>query len=494
MRVLSNIMAGLATFALALGAFPALSAPPASSSGTAIAIMQATAATQSGDCAAAMAPLNQLWHDPYLEQSDPKLAAQFRFQLIACTAQLQGIPAALALSAENITRAYDINAYDLHIFLQLIGGKGDEATATLNAALTQFPAQAPDLTDMSVIGVLITNRESHPEVAQAVLNRLEEGRWQIHDISGRPLMGLLRLEGLRTSVKAGDTVHADLYRADLKADAPFYIVSQGDGDISQAAVPAEPVRPVLNREIEEVKAVITANPANLSALAYLMHLEITNDQNALALTQLGGILDLVDKYGLDKFSSPDAYPGLLTTRAELYARTGRFLEAGTAYEAGAKALGPEKSADLLLSYMNFLVDRGQDTDALAVKGRITAPDAAQQATLAMTEACARAYGGDKAGFAASMATLSGQNLMQVKPLLCAGDSDSAAKVLIAAMADPTTRDTMIAFMQDGLPPISVSNRDDAFIAALLALKKRPDVRAAAQASHIIIRPWPVRLN
>jgi hypothetical protein len=347
---------------------------------------------------------------------------------------------------------------------------------------------------MSVIGVLITNRESHPEVAQAMLNRLEEGRWQIHDISGRPLMGLLRLEGLRASVKAGDTVHADLYRADLKADAPFYIVSQGDGDISQAAVPAEPVRPVLNREIEEVKAVISANPANLSALAYLMHLEITNDQNALALTQLGGILDLVDKYGLDKFSSPDAYPGLLTTRAELYARTGRFLEAGTAYEAGAKALGPEKSADLLLSYMNFLVDRGQDTDALAVKGRITAPDAAQQATLAMTEACARAYGGDKAGFAASMAGLSGQNLMQVKPLLCAGDSDSAAKVLIAAMADPATRDTMIAFMQEGLPPISVSNRDDAFIAALRALKKRPDVRAAAEASHIIIRPWPVRLN
>lgn len=78
--------------------------------------------------------------------------------------------------------------------------------------------------------------------------------------------------------------------------------------------------------------------------------------------------------------------------------------------------------------------------------------------------------------------------MQVKPFLCAGDSDSAAKILIAVMTDPATRDTMIAFMQDELPPISVSNRDDAFIAALLALKndrmcrRRPRPATSSSAS------------
>ncbi len=495
MHVFSKLKAGLTALSLALGlvAVPAMAEAPVSSSGTAVAIMQATAATQSGDCQAAMAPLNQLWHDPYLEQNDPALAAQFRFQLIACTAQMAGIPAALALSTENITRAYDINAYDLHIFLQLISGKTNEATATLDAALTRFPQQTPNLTDMSIIGVLVANREAHPDIAQAMLNRLEDGRWQIHDISGRPLMGLLRLEGLRASVKAGDTVHANLYRADLKTDTLFYIVSQGDGDISQASVPADPVRPVLNREIEEVKAVISANPANLAALAYLMNLESTNDQNALALTQINGILDLVDKYGLQNFSSPDSWPSLLTTRAELYTRVGRYLDAGKAYEAAATRLGPDKSADLLLSYMNFLVDRGQDQAGLAIKSRIIAPDAAQAATLATTEACAKGYAGDKTGFAASMATL-GHDIMRIKPYLCAGDSDAAAKSMIAAMIDPASHDTLIAFMQDGLPPISVSDRDDAFIAALLALKKRPDVLAAAAASHIVVRQWPVRLN
>jgi len=497
MRVSSKFTTGLAVFALALGiaAFPAFAAAPASSSGTAIAIMQATAATQSGDCQSAMTPLNQLWHDPYLEQSDPKLAAQFRFQLIACTAQVSGIPAALALSAENVNRAYDISAYDLHVFLLLMSGNSNAAATTLDAALTRFPDQAPNLTDMSVLGVLLGSDKSLIDgKAQALLDRLEDVHWQIHDIAGRPLMGLLRLEGLRASVRAGDTIHADLYRADLKADTLFYIVSQGDGEISRADVPADPVRPVLNREIEDVKTVIAANPANLSALAYLMTLEGTNDQNALALTQLSGILDLVDKYGLQNFSSPDSWPGLLTTRAELYARLGRFIEAGTAYEAGAKTLGPEKSADLLLSYMNFLLDRGQDQAALAIRARITGPDATQQATLAATEACVQAYAGDKTGFASSMTVLAGQNLMQIKPYLCAGDNDSATKAMIAAMGDTATRDTMIAFMQDGLPPISVSDRDDAFIASLLALKKRPDVQAAAEAAHIIIRQWPVRLN
>ncbi len=490
MRVFSKIITSLAAMTLCLDAFPAFATAPASSSGTAIAIMQATAATQSGDCQSAMTPLNQLWHDPYLEQSDPKLAAQFRFQLIACTAQTAGLPAALALSAENITRAYDISAYDLHVFLLLISGHNDDAATTLDAALIRFPDQAPNLTDMSVLGVLVGSADK----ALALLNRLEEVRWQIHDLAGRPLMGLLRLEGLRASVRAGDTIHADLYRADLKADTLFYIVSQGDGDLSPASVPADPVRPVLNREIEEVKGLITTNPANLSALAYLINLEGTNDQNALALTQLDGILDLVDKYGLQNFSSPEYWPGLLTTRAELYARLGRFIEAGQAYEAGEKTLGPDKSADLLLSHMTFLVDRGQDQAALAIRARITGPDATQQATLAATEACVQGHAGDKAGFAASMAVLAGQNLMQIKPWLCAGDDDNAAKAMIAAMSDPATRDTMIAFMQDGLLPISVSDRDDAFIAALLAVKKRPDVRAAAEAARIVIRPWPVRLN
>lgn len=494
MRAHLNIKTGLAALGLSLGLVGApVVAAPVSSGGTAIAIMQASAALQAGDCKAAKGPLNLLWHDPYLEQNDPATAAGFRLQLIACTAQLEGLPAALALSTENLTRAYDVNAYDFHVFLQLMASNTAGAADTLEAGLTRFPDQAPNFSDMSVLGVLVA-LQGNPERGQALLNHLEETYWQVHDLSANPLMGMLRLEGLRTAVRTADAPHADLYRAALKTNTLFYILSQGDGNISRADVPAVPVRPVLNGEIEAVKAVITANPANLMALNYLMNLEQVNDQNALALTQLGGILDLVDQYGLDKFSSPESYPDLLTHKAELYARTGNVIEAGKAYEAGATKLGAEKSNDILLSYMNFLVDRGQDQAGLAIKRRLSTLDEGQAATQVATEACAQGYLGDKVSFAASMAQLEGADIMRIKPYLCAGDTENAARSVIAAMANPDTRDTMIAFMQDGLPPISVSNRDDAFIAALLALKKRPDVLAAAEASHIIIRQWPVRLD
>jgi len=494
----SRFRAGAAALGLAVGlaiAAPAFAEAPASSNGTAVAIMQASAALQSGDCAGAMGPLNQLWHDPYLEQNDPALASQFRFQLIACTAQTQGLPAALALSGENVSRAYDIGAYDLHVFLQLMNQQPEAAAITLDAALARFPEQGPNLTDMSVVGVLALNHDAHPETAQALLNRLEEVRWQIHNVSGRPLMGMLRLEGLRKAVKAGDQRHADLYRADLKTDSVFYILSQGDGTISDAGVPAEPIGPVINREIEDVRAVITANPADLMALSYLMGLEGLNDQNSLALTQLNGILDLVDKYGLENFGSQETYPGLLTTRAELYANVGRYIDAGNAYETGAAKLGG-KAGGLLVSYMNFLIDRGQEKAGLALESRISqvALEDNQRFNLVINEACAAAYSGDTAGYTRAMALLSGNPLGQIKPYLCAGNPDAAAAALISAMGNPATRDATIGFMQEGLSPLSVSDRNEALVNALQALKTRPDVVAAAQANQIIIRKWTLRLN
>ncbi|MDV6332482.1 hypothetical protein [Asticcacaulis sp. 201] len=477
-------------------AAPAVAEPPASSSGTAIAIMQATSAIQAGDCEGALVPLNQLWHDPYLEQNDPALAAQVRFQLIGCTLQTRGIAEALALSTENVSRARDINAYDAHVFLQLLNDQPDAAATTLEAGMAKFPDQAPSLTDLSVIGVLLHFHDSQPARTLALMNRLEEVHWQIHNIAGRPLIGLLRLEGLRASVKSNDTVHADLYRAGLKTDSLFYVLSQGDADISAADVPALPVGPVIAREIDDVKRVVASNPADLFSLSYLMTLEQTNNQNSLALTQLEGILALVDQYGLDKFGSPETYPELLTTRAELLANVGRYGDSGVAYEEGAKKLGAEKASPLMLSYMNFLIDRGQEKTALALIPRIDLKglDDGGKAMLVMNDACAQGFLGDKAAFASDMKVLEGLGLLQIKPYLCAGDTESAAKALITAINDPASRDEAIVFLQLGLSGLSYSERDAKLVASMRALKQRPDVQASAKANRILIRSWDIRLH
>ncbi|ESQ83488.1 hypothetical protein AEAC466_12495 [Asticcacaulis sp. AC466] len=477
-------------------AAPAVAEPPVSSSGTAIAIMQATSAMQAGDCEGALAPLNQLWHDPYLEQNDPALAAQVRFQLIGCTLQTRGIAEALALSTENVSRARDINAYDVHVFLQLLNDQPDAAAATLEAGMAKYPEQGPNLTDVSVIGVLLHFHEDQPARTLALMNRLEEVHWQIHNISGRPLIGLLRLEGLRASVKSGDALHAELYRAGLKTDSLFYVLSQGDADISAADVAAAPVGPVIAREIDDVKRVVAGNPADLFSLSYLMTLEQVNNQNSLALTQLEGILALVDQYGLDKFGSPETYPELLTTRAELLANVGRYGDSGVAYEDGAKKLGAEKASHLMLSYMNFLIDRGQEKTALGLIPRIDQKglDDDGKVMLVMNDACAQGYMGDKAAFANDMKVLEGSGLVQVKPYLCAGDTESAARALITAINDPDSRDQVIAFLQLGLPGLSYSERDAKLVASMRALKQRPDVQAAAKANRILIRSWDIRLN
>lgn len=484
-------------FALGLSlSMPAFAETPASSAGTAIAIMQATSAMQSGDCAGALKPLNQLWHDPYLEQTDPELAAQFRFQLVACTADTQGLPAALALSTENMARAKDISAYDLHVFLQLASQQPLAAAATLEAAMARFPDQGPKLTDTTVVGVLLQIHDSQPAMTQSLLNHLEDTRWQIHNVTGRPLMGYLRLQGLRAAVKAGDTVHAALYRTDLKTDSMFYIVSQGDGAISDAGVASDSIGPVLLREIEDVKAVITANPADLMALSYLMELEKMNGQDALALTQLNGILALVDQYGIDKFGSAHVYPDLLAERGALYANVGRFNDAGKAFEEGATKLGAGKANAVLVAYMKFLVDNGREREALALEGRIdiAALDGGQAATVLATEACAMGYAGDTATFGRFIGLLNGRDLLQVKPYLCAGNSDAAAKALISAISNPAVRDDVIFDLQNDLPPIAIGNRDETFVTALEALKARADVQAAAKANTIIVRNWTVRMN
>lgn len=470
---------------------------PAAGPGTAIAIMQAGAAIQAQDCAAAIAPLTQLWNDPSVAAADPALAQEFRIELIACTAQTQGMTAALALSTTNIGRA-DVSAkdYDLHIFLQLVDKQNAAAAASLNTALTKFPADAADLTDISVFGVLLAIRQGDPAATHALLNHLEDVHWQAHTPSFRPLIDFLRIMALRDAVASGDSVHADLYRGDIAAGTMVYVVSQGDGQLSSAAVPPQDIQPVIAKEINDLKTWIAANPTDLLSLSILISLERADDQDALALTQLNGILALVDQYGIDKFDDPDMYGELLSDKAELLANAGRDADARAAYADGAGKLGADARAGLQLSWMNYLTDSGDEKAGIAMAGGIalSSGDSYMKQAVQLTSnlACAYGYAGDEPAFAQATDALAANPMARVKPYLCAGDTEGAAKNLITAIGDPGSRDDVILFMQDGLAPLAFGPRAQAYAAALAALKKRPDVLAAAAANHILVRVWPLR--
>lgn len=470
-------------------------ATPDSSPGTAIAIMQASAAIQSDDCASARAPLNLLWNDPYLDNSDPELAAQFRAALIACTAQSDGIKAAIALSAENIKRpTATVAAFDMHVFLLLIDQQVPAAARVLNDTLTRFPDKAADLTDLSVMGVALQIMNTDKPQYVTLLNRLEDVHWQPHNPAMRPAMDILRMEVLRTALAAGDGGHAALYRADIARDSLVYAISQGDGELSDGAVPAMDVRPVIAAEIKDAQAYVVENPGQLTVLNYLMMLERSIDQKDVALVQLNGIVDLVDQYGIENFQDIESYPELLAVRMSLLADLGRRTEADAAYADGEKRLTPLGEVDLNLAYMNYLTDRGEETAALALESKLEGVELTQgqQVQLVTVKACAYAYQGDEPRYAMVMASLANLPMSRVKPALCAGDTEGAAEALIAGINDPDGRIDAITFLQSGLAPIPYSERDKVYIARLQALKGRPDVIAAAQAAHINIRMWPLR--
>ncbi|MBP2159463.1 MULTISPECIES: hypothetical protein [Asticcacaulis] len=466
---------------------------PAASPNTALNIMQATAAMQAGKCDEALPILEQLWNDPELLKSDPDLAEKFRFQRIICTIALKGMPAALALSEESLKHpGATVASYDLRIFLLLSSRQTDAAATVLAEAVTRFSATAYKLTDMTVMGTLLTVKL---ERRRELLAGLQRAGWQIRDPSGRLVIDFLRLDGLRTAVKADDKVLADLFRADIADNALIYPISQGDGAISDANVPPAYVMPVLRQQIQDVQTYIANTPTDLPGLRYLILLQRTADEQQLALVQLNGVLQLIRVNGLEKFKAPNTYPNLIRDKALLLTELGKTEEALTLYKEGAKVMKGAGTFTFTMSYMDFLIGLGRDQEALALESNIdfTQLDEGQKRRLAAVQGCAYGYLKDTMRYdvSLSMATTP-SGLTDPKIYLCAGDTEGAAKALIAHINTPSSRDETIITLQNGKPPIAYSERSKALNAAVAALKKRPDVMAAAKAQNIIIRDWPIR--
>lgn len=463
------------------------------SQNTALNIMQATAAMQSGKCDDALPYLEQLWNDPELLKSDADLAEQFRFQRIVCVLAIEGVPAALSLSEDSLKHpGVTVASYDLRIFLLLSARQPDAAADVMAEAVTRFSATAHKLTDMTVMGTLLSVTQ---ERRRPLLASLQRAGWQIRDPSGRLVIDYLRLDGLRTAVQSGDRVLADLFRADISDNAFIYAVSQGDGRISDAAAQPQDVSPVLRRQIDEVQTHIANTPTDLPGLRYLVSLQRSAGEEQIALVQVNGVLQLIRANGLDKFKGPAAYPNLIRDKALLLADLGKTEEALALYSEGVKTMTGPAAFGLYLSYMEFLIGQGRDRDALALAAGIEPASltAADTYRLAATKACAYAYLKDTTGYDASLA-MAKTPTGQVNPriYLCAGNSDGAATALIGLINDPNARDDAIMLLQNAKPPLAHSERDKALGDAMAGLRRRADVLGAAKTQNILVRDWPIR--
>jgi tetratricopeptide (TPR) repeat protein len=471
-------------------------AAPSPQTATAIAIMQVDAALQGNDCAKALPLLAQLWDDPAIQAQDPKLAEKYRINRIICTVQQQDVKAALVLSQQSLTHpGTAVVSYDLHAYLLLMDERPDEAAATLDQALTRFPDDVARLTDETVIGTLMALQQKNPGVTPPLLDHLEKAHWQVDNVVMRLSVDYMRLEGLSAAVDRHDRALADLYRADLANNAITYIISQGDGRLSDPAMASWPVKPVIRKQITEVGTYVAAHPNELFAVEYLLTLEHMNEDDGAALVQLSTIFSLLDANGLDKFSNPEVLPSLFVQRATMLAEAGRVDTALETYKSAAARMSGADLFDFNMSYMNFLIDIGHDKDALALESRIdlVALSASQRVQLAAAQACAYAYMGDTARYNAALSLTKGRDgIGDMQPYLCAGDLDNAAKAMIRQINDPAQRDSVITQAQVALPGIPISPRSKAYYTALAAVKKRPDVQAALKAQNITVRSWLLR--
>ncbi|MGZ3306229.1 MAG: hypothetical protein ACXU8U_10260 [Asticcacaulis sp.] len=495
MRVRDLILPFLGAGALLACSAADAQTPAPTPGSTAVNIMQATAAIQANDCKTALPILAQLWDDASLNASDPDLAGQFRLRRILCTAQTAGPEAALVISADNLKREpVSVDGWGLHVFLQAGSGKGDEAAQTLDMALDRLGPKASEISDLSVIGTLWLLHEKNVAREAALLGHLEDAGWQVHDVTSRPLIDELRLEALRLAVASGDQAHAAAFRADIARDSSIYIISQGDGALSAAATAPLDVRPILADEIAGVKAYLLKNPTDLSAISYLISLEITAGQAELALTQANSIIGLVDSNALTDFENPDGYSSILSQKANILADLGKTDEADKAYLDGEARLQGRGTLDFYIGEVNYLINRGRQNDAVTLIGRFDLsnlrPD--QKGQVAALIACAAAYAGDTKDYASIVAAMPAGLDIRTRPMLCAGDSQGAAANIIAEIGDPSGRDEAILLMQDRPAGIAWSARNQLYIDALTALRKRSDVLAAGTRANIIVRSWPIR--
>jgi hypothetical protein len=145
----------------------------------------------------------------------------------------------------------------------------------------------------------------------------------------------------------------------------------------------------------------------------------------------------------------------------------------------------------------LLDEIGRPKEALEGVADIKAGDVSPYGFMAAEETRAGAYMQlhDEAGLSRSLALAKTHGddapLLCLRIMLMAGDMDSAATLAIARLKDPDKRGVILDLFQDWAPSPAATAYDKDMAARFLALRERPDVKAALTAVGRV-QSWPFR--
>ncbi len=406
----------------------------------------------------------------------------------------------MAAAAQAAPKEMNGSSWLFYAKVALEAGKSEDGGDAAVRAVTQFPDEIKKMDSWRIFSV--TSKLEKIKDDRVRYQKFLEGLRAINYV---PDDAFTTAESLWFDLF---TIYAD-HGEDAKAQAiadgltePFTVVRRQIDKRYQRFVAAgdDAYMKAVEGDIAVARAVAARNPEKIEGVHRISNKLININRLPEALKLIDEALAKVDAAPKDKpaFTDLDEYHAwILGERSSALMQMGRYDDA-LASQTKARDVAIVADQDTISHKINLgglLNDLGKPAEALNEVKDVDSKKTSNYGIMAAEEvrACAHSQLGDKASLAKSLEFMrghaeDGETTLQ-SALLCANESDEAAKRLIARLDDPVKRGAVLATLQIYLAkpqPTAWQKTIDSRFAALIV---RPDVQAAI-AKYGVIRRYP----
>ena len=389
--------------------------------------------------------------------------------------------------------------WSLRFLAAQTSGNLEDALLSLTALAQRWPEALASLPDESIYYVARDTRTRRPLASGriALLEALDRAGWTPKNIDisvdhlwmDLTLAVLDRGEADKAGAVARKVVDPENI-ADMRVDRRFDPVTTKDPAWFDVGAASE-------RRMQFLTAALKAAPDSLAGVTVTARLLLAEARTPEVVALLDGAIKRTQAEGAAPFTDQDAE--LHVTYDILSAALllqGRDEESIAAMQAGARLqeqgqTNVSQQLDLGVRY----VELGRPDDALAAVSSVDLGNVSGfgRTVLETIHAMASAAKKDGPATAAAVSYLKAHaddspvNLVEV--LAVVGDDEGAAQQTIKLLADPLDRREILSLMQDAITPDAEPEFDKALRRKIVALRDRPDVKAAiARVGRIERRP------
>jgi tetratricopeptide (TPR) repeat protein len=365
----------------------------------------------------------------------------------------------------------------------------DDCVISLTTIAQRWPDSLSEVTDSAIVSIGLHAANTSDDAAITLLAPLHAAKRHSEDRFEQTADGLW-FDLARAYIDRGDIAAAVPVLNDV-SDVGVIISIHMDRrfDSVVARNPSHfDVRAAFSSEIEELQAASAAAPNKLEGVNALADILIISNRAEDALKLLDA--------AVDKGRPADGVPATfddydarlnwtLNNRARALFVLGRIQEGLDAMQHGARR--PENgnvNASQVINLAESFDSLGRPHDALDavsdLSTTVTSPFGKME--LFGAKACADAQLNDQVNLNVELDYMRGHSADDpgalLGALLCASDSEGAAKLIIAELRDSSARDTMLYLLQDFIIPTNEPPINKAQRLQLIAVRSRPDVTAA----------------